>query len=209
MVIVNAPRNWRDWLPWHHTYPLPSCSSPSIRSGTSSIGKHLLANTHIAKLNQLTESEVSELTGWMVDETAVAILKRQGSQGITIVCSQRKMIFHIHIDLYWPKWRTTRSKLSAKEFETSEFYQDMWHHYLLLRFVSAHIPCNTILNRELQWSYKPLRNDLVLPSTTTLSNIGRREYALTVDAINEQLPSCNKVSLALNGGTSPNKRTTT
>jgi len=53
--------------------------------GTSSMGKHLLAKAHIAKLNKLTESEVTELTSSTVDETALAILKRQGSRGITIV----------------------------------------------------------------------------------------------------------------------------
>jgi hypothetical protein len=47
--------------------------------GTSSMGKHLLAKAHIAKFNKLTESEVTELTSSMVDETALAILKRQGS----------------------------------------------------------------------------------------------------------------------------------
>jgi len=45
----------------------------------------------------------------------------------------------------------------------------------------------------------------VLPSATTLSNISRREYALTVDAIKKQLPLRNKVSLALDGWTSTNK----
>ena len=44
-----------------------------------------------------------------------------------------------------------------------------------------------------------------MPSATTPSNIYRREYALTVDAIKKQLPSRNTVSLALNGWTSPNK----
>jgi len=58
--------------------------------GTSSMGKHLLPKAHITKLNKLTESEVTELTSTMVDETALAILKRQGSQGITIVSLQRK-----------------------------------------------------------------------------------------------------------------------
>jgi hypothetical protein len=53
--------------------------------GTSSLGKHLLAKAQIAKLNELTESEVTELTSSTVDETALAILKRQGSQGVTIV----------------------------------------------------------------------------------------------------------------------------
>jgi len=63
--------------------------------GTSSMEKHLLANAHIAKLNELTESEVTELTSSMDDETALAILKRQASREITIVSSQRKIIFDI------------------------------------------------------------------------------------------------------------------
>ena len=57
------------------------------------MGKHLLAKAHIAKLNQSIESEVSELTSTTVDETAIAIFKRQGSGGITIVSSQKKLIF--------------------------------------------------------------------------------------------------------------------
>ena len=75
----------------------------------------------------------------------------------------------------------------------------------MLGFVSAHIPWNAISNLELRRSYKALRDDLVLPSATTLSNICRREYALTVDAIKKQLPSRNKVSLAVDGWTSTNK----
>ena len=68
--------------------------------GTSSMGKHLLAKAHIAKLNELTESEVTELTTSTVDETALAILKRQGSRGITIVSLQRKTIFDIQFNPY-------------------------------------------------------------------------------------------------------------
>jgi len=75
----------------------------------------------------------------------------------------------------------------------------------MLGFVSAHIPWNAISNLELQRSYKALRDDLALLSATTLSNICRREYALTVDAIKKQLPVRNKVSLALDGWTSTNK----
>jgi hypothetical protein len=71
--------------------------------GTSSMGKHLLAKAHIAKLNELTESEVTELTSSTVDETALAILKRQGSRGITIVSLQRKTIFDIQFNPYRPK----------------------------------------------------------------------------------------------------------
>jgi len=75
----------------------------------------------------------------------------------------------------------------------------------MLGLVSAHIPWNAKISLELRRSYKALRVDLVLPSTTTLSNISRREYALTVDAIKKQLASCNKFGFALDGWTSPNK----
>ena len=75
----------------------------------------------------------------------------------------------------------------------------------MLGFVSAHIPWTAISNLELRRSYKALGDDLVLRSATTLSNICRREYALTVDAIKKQLPLRNKVSLALDGWTSTNK----
>jgi len=80
---------------------------------TSSMRKHLLAKALITKLNQLTESEVTELTSSTVDETPLAFLKRQGSQGITIVSPQRKIIFDFQVDPYWPKWPTRCSKLAA------------------------------------------------------------------------------------------------
>jgi len=86
---------------------------------TSSMGKSLLAKVHIEKLNDLTDSEVTELTSSMVDETALAILKRQGSQAITIVSLQSQIIFDSQVIPYWPKWQTKYSKLAAKDFESS------------------------------------------------------------------------------------------
>jgi len=53
--------------------------------GTSSIGKHLLTTAHIAKFNEVTKSEVTELTCSTVNDTALTILRRQGSRGIAIV----------------------------------------------------------------------------------------------------------------------------
>ena len=64
---------------------------------TSPMGKHLLAKADIAKLNELTKLEVTKLTSSTVDETALGILKRQGSRGITIVRVQRKFIFDIQV----------------------------------------------------------------------------------------------------------------
>ena len=61
--------------------------------GTSSMTKHFLAKAYIARLNESTELEVSELTSTTVDETALAIIKRQRKCGNTIVCSQKKFIF--------------------------------------------------------------------------------------------------------------------
>jgi len=68
--------------------------------GTSSMGNHLLANAHIEKFNELTESEVTEFIISTVDETALAILKRQGSRGITIVSLPRKIRFDIQSNPY-------------------------------------------------------------------------------------------------------------
>ena len=64
------------------------------------MGKHLLAKAQIAKLNKLIQLEVTELTSLIVDEAALAILKRQGSRGITIVRSQSQIIFDIQVDPY-------------------------------------------------------------------------------------------------------------
>jgi len=61
------------------------------------MGKHQLAKVHITKLNELTVSEVTELTSSTVDEPALAILKQQGSRGIPIASSQRKFKFTIQV----------------------------------------------------------------------------------------------------------------
>jgi len=65
--------------------------------GTGSMSKHLLAKAHIEKLNELTVSEVTQLTSSTVDETGLAILKRQGSRGIPIGSSQRKIKLTIQV----------------------------------------------------------------------------------------------------------------
>jgi len=64
------------------------------------MANHLLEKAHIAKVNELTEAEVAELSSSMLDETAFAILTRQGSREITIITSQRKLIFHIPLYPY-------------------------------------------------------------------------------------------------------------
>jgi len=65
--------------------------------GTSAMVKHQWAKAHITRWNKLTESEVTELTSWMVDDTALAILKWKGCQEIAIVSLQRKFIFDIQV----------------------------------------------------------------------------------------------------------------
>jgi len=104
-IAWNNSRHVPLWRFYLH-YGIEKTSSPGIirivcllvlshpsEHGTSSMGKSLLAKAHIAKLNELTEWEVSELTSTTVDETALAILKSQGSCGITIERLQKKFIF--------------------------------------------------------------------------------------------------------------------
>jgi hypothetical protein len=67
---------------------------------TSSKGKYLLAKAHIRKLNEFTETQVTDVTSSTVDGTALAILKRQGSRGISIVSLQRKIRFDIQFGPY-------------------------------------------------------------------------------------------------------------
>jgi len=57
--------------------------------------KHLLGNAHVAKWNKLTESAVTELTSFTVDETGLSILQNQGSRGILIVSVPIKFIFNL------------------------------------------------------------------------------------------------------------------
>jgi len=79
---------------------------------TSSIVKQLLVKAHIAKFKEETDSEVSELPSIMVNETALARPKWQGSWWITIVSLQRIFIFDIQDLTYFytidkqkvPKW---------------------------------------------------------------------------------------------------------
>jgi len=169
------------------------------------MGKQLLAKAHIEKLNKLPELEVTELTSSTVDETALAILKRQGSCGIQIVSSQRKFAIDFRFYSYRLNWQTKWSKLAAQNFDNAEFHQDTWNRYLILGFVSAHNPWNATSNLELLWSSSGPPSQSVLSSASRLNNICRREYTLTVDAIMKQLPSRNEVSLALDGWTSTNK----
>jgi len=160
-------------------------------------------------LNQLTESEVTELTSLTVNDTALAILKSQGSRGITIVGSQRKFIFDIWVNPYWLKWQTKRSKLAAKDFKTLELHHDTWNRNLILGFLSAYIGWKAISNLELGRSYAALQSDLVLSSTMTGSNMSQREYALTLRVIKKQLQLWNKLTLALDGWTSTLRLATT
>jgi len=79
--------------------------------------------------------------------------------------------------------------MAAKDVETFKCHQDMWNRYPMLGFLLTNIPWNAILNVELRRSYKALGDHIVLPSAKMLSNMCQREYAPTVDAIMNQLPS--------------------
>jgi len=176
-------QNRGDRWPWYQMYRLLSSSSASIGRWNQLNCEIVAGNSSHRKLNDFTELEVTELTCLGVDKTAFAILQRQGSQGITIFSSQRKLVLDIQVNTYWQKWLIKCSKLAAKNFDTSEFHQDKWNRYLMLGFPSANIPRNTICNHELQRKYPALRSYQVLPSAMTHSNSYLREYKLTMHAI--------------------------
>jgi len=82
--------------------------------GTTSMGKRLLPKAYIAKLHNLTESAVTELTSSKVDETALAILRRQATRQITIVSSLKTFLFNIQV------W-SILSELTAKMLRTGSW----------------------------------------------------------------------------------------
>jgi len=106
-IALNSSRHAPSW-PFYLHYRPKQPSSPGIicivchqvlrhpsEHGTWSMCKQLLAKAHIAKLNGLTLSQLTELPGSTLDETALPILKRQGSRGILIVSLQRKFTLDV------------------------------------------------------------------------------------------------------------------
>jgi hypothetical protein len=200
-IVWNNPRHASWWWFYLHCV-IEETGNPAIISvichqcrchpsehGTSVLRKHLLPNAQITELNDITESDVTQLITLMVDQTALAIQMRKGIWGTTTVSSQRKFIFDIQVIAYWLRWQTKCSTLAAEDLESSEFQQDTWNCYSLVGIVSAHIPWSSISHWELQWSNKVLWHALVLPSPITLGNISYRESAPTTNVFERQLPS--------------------
>jgi len=71
--------------------------SHPLDPGTSWMGKHLLVQAHIAKLNQSMGWKVTDLTSSTVGETVLPIWKTQQGWWITVLSSQRKFIFDIQV----------------------------------------------------------------------------------------------------------------
>jgi hypothetical protein len=111
--------------------------------GTSSIGKPLLPNDHIAKLNEWTVTEVTELNSSTVDKAALDNLKRQGSWAISTESLQQNIRLDIQFNPCWLKWQTKCSKLAAKDFEASQIHQDTWNRYLASSTAAVQILCQS------------------------------------------------------------------
>jgi len=97
--------------------------------GTSSMGKHLLAKAHLAKLNNFTKLEYKDLTSSAVKETTLAIQTRQGTQAIATVSSQRKFIFDILVVSIL--LRVTHKMLQTGSSELSKYWNSPRHLELL------------------------------------------------------------------------------
>jgi len=167
--------------------------------GTSTMGTHFLASAYISKLTELIESEVTRLTSSIVDTTALAIQKRQESRQITIVSSQRKFGFHIQV------W-TILTELPDQMLQTGS--SGLWNFQILPRHVKSLSEVRKYFGSwSVEWDstsrattvINAIRSDFVLPSATTLSNICRSEYSLTMDSTKRQFLSPNEVCSALDG----------
>ena len=86
-----------------------------------------------------------------------------------------------------------------------EFDPHTWNRYLLLGFLSALIPFNTITNPELRRILFSLKPDVNHPSVSTLRRLLATEYEKTTKSIRDNMPEGQKVGLALDGWTSGNK----
>jgi len=128
----------------HHILYHPS------EPATSSIGNLFRGNAHIALPHKLTQSEVTELTNSMFDESVVSILKRHKSQGITIVCSQRKFISHIDVWFRLTELRDITLQISS--YEHCNFPISTTHLISLphVRSCLAHSTWNTTSNLKPQ-----------------------------------------------------------
>ena len=80
-----------------------------------------------------------------------------------------------------------------------------WNCYLLLGFLSALIPFNTITNLELRRILISLKPDVNLPSVSTLRRLLATEYEKTSKEIQDNIPEGKKVGLPLDGWTYGNK----
>ena len=98
------------------------------------------------------------------------------------------------------KRRQADSDIAVKEFD-----QHTWNRYLLLGFLSALIPFNTLTNPELRRILFSLKPDVNIPSVSTLRQLLATEYEKTTKAIQDNIPEGQKVGLALDGWTSGNK----
>ena len=98
------------------------------------------------------------------------------------------------------KRRQADLDIAAKEFD-----QHTWNRYLLLGFLSALIPFNTLTNPELRRILFSLKPDVNIPSVSTLRRLLATEYEKTTQAIRDNIPEGQKVGLALDGWTSGNK----
>jgi hypothetical protein len=116
----------------HQFLPYPS------EHGTSYMGKQFLAEVHIAKWNEPTELEVAELTSTIIDQIALAILKRKGSRGITIVRSQKKFLFDSLILLQFTSLTASALKTGIKRLPNcpiSPRYLE-WRPHVRICFIS-------------------------------------------------------------------------
>jgi hypothetical protein len=76
----------------------------------------------------------------------------------------------------------------------------------MIGLVAAYCPFSTIENPYFRLAFQMLRHDIKIPSATTLTRLLAKEYTMVLTCIRNILPGDSKISLAMDGWTSVNKR---
>jgi hypothetical protein len=174
MTIVQVLYTWEEWYPLCYIYCLWFAAHPSIRIWDELNGKPPRLNSVQSGLIKLIESDITLWTRAGVNAQAMVGFKKKGSQGMMVASWSCSIQNITESSLNWHVWQTEHLKVADSDYPTVEFHHDTWNCQLMLGCVSAHIPWNVISNLELRQSFNALLSDLVLPSTSTLSNICHR-----------------------------------
>ena len=132
MVIVFTLQNCGDRQPWDHLYCLSSSSSPSIRTWDQHNGEtlaHQSPHHKVKQINRVRGYQNDQFDGRLnsFEPPEDGRMSRNHNSKFT----KASHMGHPHLSLLL-QLQTRHFKLAGKDFEISEYHQDMWNRYLML-----------------------------------------------------------------------------